>query len=162
MHSTWKYNNTADAENLANGEFTIRTDSNDPPVMKIYLAGKDAHGRKWYAWSDDNGHYTHAFGSQYCSITDRDGEVRKAGKLTEATFNNADNQYARLWVQWYKSNWALSVGNYYTINVAGLLPHAHYMDHYEHNAPPRAIEQASTKEAEAADVVIGSPMEGEE
>jgi hypothetical protein len=162
MHATWKYNNTAEAEELANGEFTIRTDSNDPPVMKIYLAGKDTHGRKWYAHSDDNSSFTHAMGAQYCSITDRDGEVRKAGKLTEVTFNNGDNQYARLWVQWYKSNWALSAGNYYTINAAGLLPHAHYIDHYEHNQAPRTVAQASNKEKETADVVIGSPMEGEE
>jgi hypothetical protein len=163
MHATWKYmGDSHQAENLNNGEFTIRTEGGGNPILKIYLSGKDTHGRKWYAWSDDEGYFSHAFGSHYCSITDRDGETRKAGKLTEGTFNNSGNQYVRLKCEYYKSNWQLSVGNYYTINAAGLLPHAHYIDHYEHNQAPRTVAQASMKEKETSDVVIGSPMEGEE
>ena len=163
MHATWKYmGDSHQADNLTDGEFTIRTESGSNPIMRIYLAGQDTHGRRWYAWSDDKESYSHGFGSQYCSITDRDGEVRKAGKLTEGTFNNSGNQYARLKCEYYKSNFEFTVGNYYTINAAGLLPHAHYVDHYEYNQAPRMVEQAANKAEELASVVIGLPMEGEE
>lgn len=163
MHSTWKYMGDSHlADNLADGEFTIRTEGGDKPIMKIYLAGKDTHGRRWYAWSDNKESYSHSLGAQYCSITDRDGEVRKAGKLTEGTFNNSGNQHVRLTCEYYKSNFQFTVGNYYTINAAGLLPHAHYVDHYEYNQSPRMVDQASNKEEELASVVIGLPMEGEE
>jgi hypothetical protein len=163
MHSTWKYmGESHEAENLNNGEFTIRTESGGNPVMKIYVGGKDTHGRKWYAWSSDEGHFTHDFAFGYCSITDRDGEVRKAGKLVEATFNNAGNNYARLKCEYYKSNFRFTNGNYYTIHAPGLLPHAHYTDHYEYNVSPRGVGQSATKQEESADVVIGLPMEGEE
>ena len=159
MHATWKYmGDSHEASNLADGEFTIRTEGGAKPIMKIYLAGQDAHGRRWYAWSDNKESYSHGLGAQYCSITDRDGEVRKAGKLVEGTFNNSGNQYVRLTCEYYKSNWAFTVGNYYTINAAGLLPHAHYIDHYEYNQSPRMVAQASNKEEELASVVIGLPM----
>ena len=161
MHANWKYmGDSHQADNLSPGEFTIRTEGS---VMKIYLAGTDVHNRKWYAQSANGESFTHAFAFGYGSITDRDGEVRKGGKLTEATFNNSGNNYARLKLEYYKSNFALTNGNYYTINAPGLLPHPHYMDHYEYNPSPRMVGQAaSIKEIETAEVVIGLPMEEEE
>ena len=162
MHARWKYNNTAAAEDLVDGEFTIRTESGGNPIMKIYLAGKDANGRKWYAWSDDKGHYSHEYSFGYGAITDRDGEVMKAGKITEGTFNNSDNQYVRLKCEYYKSNFNIYPDKLYTISVPGLLPHIPYDLYYENNPSSVTTQNASTKVAESADVVIGEPMEGEE
>jgi hypothetical protein len=163
MHALWEYKNTKEAENLSDGEFTIRTDSGvDGGILRIYLAGKDAKGRKWYAWSDDESDYHHGLGSQMCTITDHDGEVMKGGKLIEGTFNNTGNNYARLKCEYYKSNWGLSPDKFYTINAAGLLPHAQYDISHE-NSPASAVEGSlSVKEKETSDVVIGSPMECEE
>jgi hypothetical protein len=134
MHSLWQYKNTTEAENLYDGQFTIRTESGGNPIMKIYLAGKDANGRRWYGWSNDESSFTHGLGAQICTITDHDGEVMKAGKLTEGTFNNAGNNYARLKCEYYKGNWALTPDKFYTINAAGLLPHIQYDISHE-NSP---------------------------
>jgi hypothetical protein len=163
MHALWRYKNTLEAENLSEGEFTIRTDSGvDGGSLRIYIAGLDANGRRWYAWSNDEASYSHGLGAQMCTITDHDGEVMKGGKLIEGTFNNSGNNYARLKCDYYKSNWGLSPDKFYTINAAGLLPHAHYDNYYENN-PASAVEGSlSVKERETSDVVIGEPMEGEE
>ena len=38
-----------EAEQLKDGEFTIRTETGGNPKLKIYMARKDIAGRFWYA-----------------------------------------------------------------------------------------------------------------
>jgi hypothetical protein len=162
MHALWRYKNTLEAENLSEGEFTIRTDSGvDGGSLRIYIAGLDANGRRWYAWSNDEAQYSHGLGAQMCTITDHDGEVMKGGKLIEATFNNTGNNYARLKLDYYKGNWGLSPDKFYTINAAGLLPHAHYDISHENSPTLLVAPSSSDKVRETSDVVIGLSAGGE-
>jgi hypothetical protein len=162
MHALWRYKNTLEAENLSEGEFTIRTDSGvDGGSLRIYIAGLDANGRRWYAWSNDEASYSHGLGAQMCTITDHDGEVMKGGKLIEATFNNTGNNYARLKLDYYKGNWGLTPDKFYTINAAGLLPHAHYDISHENSPTLLVAPSSSDKVRETSDVVIGLSAGGE-
>jgi hypothetical protein len=85
----------------------------------------------------------------------------KGGKLIEATFNNTGNNYARLKLDYYKGNWGLSPDKFYTINAAGLLPHAHYDISHENSPTLLVAPSSSDKVRETSDVVIGLSAGGE-
>ena len=162
QYNLWKFvGETVDAEQLKDGEFTIRTETGGNPKLKIYMARKDAAGRFWYAGSS-SGEWSHDLGAQMVTISDSDGEVRKGGKMTSANFNVSTNKYCRLYCEYYKSNYGLNTNRYYSINVPGLLPLFHYSPDYQNNGMSRSAFAVEDKTEEDESVQIGCPMEGEE
>jgi hypothetical protein len=163
QYNLWKFvGETVEAEQLNDGEFTIRTETGGNPKLKIYMARRDIAGRFWYAGSS-SGEWSHDLGAQMVTISDSDGEVRKGGKMTSANFNVSTNKYCRLYLEYYKSNYGLNSNRYYTINAPGLLPLFHYSPDYQNNGMSRSAfstPEEKTEETEA--VQIGCPMEGEE
>jgi hypothetical protein len=130
-HPLWTYmGNDVAAENLLSGQFTLRHEDGGNPKLKIYLHYKDNNNRKWFGGAGGSA-FDHNLGAQFVSITDKDGECRMHGKMTSATFNNGGNNYARLYLEYSKTNYSLTIGNSYTINVPGLLPAPIYHYSYE-------------------------------
>ena len=51
--------------------------------------------------------------------------------MTSIIFSSSSSNYARLYLEYYKSNYSLVDGKKYTINVPGLLPQMHYSRNLE-------------------------------
>lgn len=118
----WQYNSTASADSLSNGQFTLSSGlvSGAADEWSIYFAERDARGQRWYP-HDSGSAYTHEVGDQMATIRERDAIVAH-GKVTKWYFNQGTNNYARVKMTYYRSQFAKANGKWYLINIPGYMP----------------------------------------
>ena len=118
----WKYNLSAGADSLANGEFTLSSglSSGSADEWSIYFAERDARGQRWYP-HDSGNEYTHEVGDQMATIREKDAIICH-GKTTKWYFNQGTNNYARMKLTYYRSQFAKANGKWYMINIPGYMP----------------------------------------
>ena len=122
----WKYNSSASADNLSNGEFTLSSNPTHGAAgdWYIYFANRDARGQMWFP-SDSGNPYTHEIGDQLATIRDRDAIVCH-GKTNKWYFNEGSSNYVKLRLSYYRKQFSMANGKWYLITIPGYMPFFNY------------------------------------
>jgi hypothetical protein len=119
----WTYSD-GEAVNLADGEFTVREESGG--ILKVYMAQKNAQGSYYHPALSSTDQYYHEFvsGDQKgppITITSKTSKCIHFAMPTKAYFNTGTAKYTRIECKYHRSNYILTVGDKYILNVPGLM-----------------------------------------
>jgi len=119
----WTYS-AGEASALTDGQFTVREEANG--IFKVYMAQKNAQGSYYHPALSSTDQYYHEFvsGDQKgppMSITSKTSKCTHFAMPTKVYFNNGTSKYTRLECKYHRTNYSLTAGDKYMLNIPGLM-----------------------------------------